>query len=104
MLESPLHEHHLLRYDVEIENTPLHKSNQTAVVNFYDDNDKRVTSQKFAVVSKEEIYEWIDKEENINLTGAYIKDFSLTEYRTKKGVDDHVFVKLVDFRARKAFF
>jgi hypothetical protein len=104
MLESPLHEHHLLRYTVEIEDTPMHKSKQTAIVDFFDENNKRVTSHRFAVISKEEIYEWISNGENINLTDAYVKDFSLTEYRTQKGLDDHVYLKLLDFRARRAFF
>jgi hypothetical protein len=104
MLESPLHENHLLRYSVEIVDAPMNKSAKTAIVNFYDDNNKRVTSHKLAVISKEEIYEWINNGENINLTAAYVKDFSLTEYRTLRGWDDHVHVKLIDFRARRAFF
>lgn len=104
MLESPLHENHLLRYTVEIADIPMHKSGKTAIVNFYDEGNKRVTSHKFAVITRQEIYGLIDKGENINLTGAYIKDFSLTEYRTQKGLDDNVFIKLFDFRARRTFF
>ena len=104
MLGSPLHEHHLLRYTVEIIDRPMHKSSKTAVIDFFDDHNKRVSSHKFAVVTKEEIYDLIDKGESITLNGTYVKDFSLVEYRTNKGLDDHVSIKLVDFKARKAFF
>ncbi|MCC6369620.1 MAG: potassium channel family protein [Bacteroidia bacterium] len=104
MLGSPLHESRYLRYSVEIVDMPMHKCAQTAIVNFYDDNNKRVTSHKFGVVSKEEIYELIDNSATINLNGAYVKDFSLTEYRTNKGLDDQVYIKMVDFKARKTFF
>lgn len=104
MLGSPLHEHHLLRYTVDIQDKPMNKSSKTAVVSFFDENNKRVASHKYAVISKEEIYEWIDKGEGINLTGAYVKDFSLVEYRTNKGFDDHKPIVLNELKARKAFF
>ncbi len=104
MLGSPLHEQSMLRYSVEISDISTLKSEKSAIVNFFDDNNKRVASHKFAVISKEQIYEWIDKGENINLNGAYVKDFSLTEYRTNKGLDDQVYIKLNELRARKAFF
>lgn len=104
MLGSPLHEHHLLRYSVEITDEPMHKSAQTATVSFYDDNHKKVQVHKFSVITNQEIFAMIDSGEGLNLNGAYIKDFSLTDYRTNKGVDDHTLIKLVDFRARKTFF
>ncbi len=104
MLESPLHEHHLLRYTVLIENTPLRGSSQTAIVWFFDENNKKVSIHKFGVVSREEIYEMIDKGERISLRNAYVKDFSLSDYRTSKGLDDHAYIKLMDFVAKKTFF
>lgn len=104
MLGSPLHEHHLLRYQVEILDVPMQKSKQTALLSFFDENNKKVISHKFAVISAEEIYDWIDKGEPINISGAYVKDFSLVDYRTNKGYDDHKEIEIHDFRARKTFF
>lgn len=104
MLGSPLHEQHMLRYTVEILDKPMQKSAQTALLCFFDDNNRKVMTLKFAVISTEEIYGWIDKGEAINLSGAYVKDFSLTEYRAKKGYDDHKEIQLNEFRARKTFF
>ncbi len=104
MLESPLHEHHLLRYEVEIVDRPLLSYSKTAVISFFDENNKRVSIFKFGVISNEEIFERIDKGEALSLNNAYIKDLSLTDYRVSKGLDDHVHIKLINFSAKKTFF
>jgi len=104
MLGSPLHEQFLLRYSVEIVDRAIQNSEKTAIVSFFDENNKQVSAHKYAVITKETIYGWIDNSEPINLNGAYVKDFSLTEYRTNKGLDDQVVIQLHDFKARKAFF
>ena len=94
MLDSPLHEHHLLRYKVEILDRPIRNSAKTAEISFFDENDKRVSVFKFGVITPEEIFELIDKGENLNLNNLYIKDFSLTDYRVSKGYDDHKYIVL----------
>ena len=104
MLESPLHEHHLLRYVVDIEDKPFRTYNQTANVSFFDENNKKVCIHKFGVITNEEIFEKIDKGEDLNLNNAYIKNFSLTEYRVNKGLDDSVYIKLTNLSAKKTFF
>lgn len=105
MLDSPLHEHHLLRFDVEILDKPSGEIPKlTAVITFYDESNKRVSSYHLTVVTKETIYAWIDKGEAIQLNNAYIKDFSLGEYRQVRKLDEHAYVKLQDFSAKKAFF
>lgn len=104
MLESPLHEHHLLRYKVDIEDKPMRSFSKTAVIGFFDENDKKVSVYKYGVLSKEEIFEKIDKGEDLNFNGAYILNFSLTDYRVDKGFDDSVYITLKNFSAKKAFF
>lgn len=104
MLDSPLHEHHLLRFDVDITDKPIHKSARTATVIFYDDNNKKVSSYHLAVIEKEEIYELIDKGEPLNLNNAYIKDFSLAEYRNLRKFDEHARVRIYDLTAKRTFF
>src|ERR1043166_3462045 len=104
MLESPLHEHHLLRYKVDIEDKPMRGFSKTAIIGFFDENDKKVCVFKYGVISKEEIFEKIDKGEDLNFNGAYILNFSLTDYRVDKGFDDSVFITLKNFSAKKAFF
>ncbi len=104
MLESPLHEHHLLRYQVAIEDKPMRSFSKTAVISFFDENNKKVLVFKYGVISSEEIFEKIDKGEDINLNNAYVLNFSLTDYRVNKGLDDSVLISLKNFSAKKTFF
>ncbi|MEO8759426.1 MAG: potassium channel family protein [Bacteroidia bacterium] len=104
MLESPLHEHHLLRYKVEIEDKPMRAYSKTAVIAFFDESDKKVMVFKFGVISNEEIFDKIDKGEDLNLNNAYVLNFSLTDYRVSKGLDDSVHIPLKNFSAKKTFF
>jgi hypothetical protein len=104
MLDSPLHEHHLLRYEIEIVDKPMLSYSQTALISFFDENNKKVCIFRFGVISCEEIYQRIDRGENLSLNNAYIKNFSLTDYRVNKGLDDHVYIKLAKFSAKKTFF
>jgi len=104
MLDSPLHEHHLLRYKVDIEDKPMRSFSKTAVISFFDENDKKVVVFKYGVLTKEEIFEKIDKGEDLNLNGTYVLNFSLTDYRVNKGLDDSVYIALKNFSAKKAFF
>ncbi|MBL7903355.1 MAG: two pore domain potassium channel family protein [Bacteroidia bacterium] len=104
MLESPIHAHHLLRYSVELLDQPLSRGEQTALVSFYDENNKRVSTHKFAVIPLQTLYEWIEKGESINLNSAYIHDFSLRDYRVSRGLDDSMPLVLKDFTAKRAFF
>lgn len=104
MLESPLHEHHLLRYEVEELNEPFQNFDRTAVISFYDENNKKVSVYKYGILQVVDIFKKIEEREAINLNHAYVKNFSLTEYRTHKGMDDHVQIHLKNFSAKKAFF
>lgn len=104
MLDSPLHEHHLLRYKVDIEDKPMRGFTKTAVISFFDDNDKKVVVLKYGIITMAEIFEKIDKGEDLALNNAYVLNFSLTDYRVEKGLDDHVYVNLKNFSAKKAFF
>lgn len=104
MLDNPLHEHLLLRYRIEILNEPFQLSSQTALIHFFDENDKILSVIKYAVVSDHDVYKKIEAGESLNLSHCYIKNFSLNEYRTQRGLDDHAFIKLKDFCARKTFF
>lgn len=104
MLESPLHENHLLRFKVEVINVPVFNSASTASINFFDENNKKTATHKFAFITKEEIYDKIDKGLDVILNNSYIKDFSLTEYRTTRGLDEHAYIALANFSAKKSFF
>ncbi len=104
MLDSPLHEMPQLRYEVEILEKAFRSFSKTAMVSFFDENHKKVTEFKLGYVSNEEIFAMIDSGAEITLNNAYVKNFSLMDYRVEKGMDDSVFIKLNNLSAKKAFF
>jgi hypothetical protein len=104
MLDSPLHEHHLLRYVVNIEDKPMRSYARTANISFFDENNKKVCVIKYGVIDVEEIYAKIDAGEDLNLSNAYVYNFSLTDYKVNKGLDDSVQITLKNLHAKKAFF
>jgi hypothetical protein len=103
MLDSQLHEDHILRYSVSIEDSP-DTAYQMAVVTFYDENNKKVTRLKLNVIAKETIYKWLDNGTQINLQNAYVKDLSLSEYRELKGKDKEDYILIQDLNAEYTFF
>lgn len=104
MLESPLHENNLLHFTVEIQDKPILNASKTAVLCFFDDYDKRVSVFKLPVMFKEDIYKLIDEKQPLVLSGAYIKDFSLNEYRKLRNLDEDAEVELYGLTAKKTFF
>ena len=104
MLDASLHDSPVLRYEVEIIDKPFRNFLQTAKVVFYDENRKKIDEIKYGCIEPQEIFAWIDEGKEINLSGAYVKNFSLTDFRVEKGWDDSVFIKLNQFNAKKAFF
>ena len=103
MLDSQLHEDHILRYSVSIEDSP-DTADQMAVVTFYDENNKKVTRLKLNVIAKETVYKWLDNGTQINLKHAYVKDLSLSEYRELKGKDKEDYILIQDLNAEHTFF
>jgi len=102
MLEGPLREHHLLRFDVQL---PDEKSAEnTAHITFFDLNSKRVAAFNVPILTKETIYQRIRLQEDIVLTNCYVKDFSLSEYRAKHDLNSHAMVKLKNFSANNTIF
>jgi hypothetical protein len=104
MLESPLHEEHSLRYEIEIADIEKDQSSEMATLVFYDENNKRASSHHLFAISKEEIYSLIDKGEALNLNNSYVKNFSLSEYRSLRNLSDQQPIKLYNVSAKKTFF
>jgi hypothetical protein len=93
-----------LNYTIDIEDKPFRSFDKTVYVSFFDDIGKLVDKVKLGYISKETIYDWIEKKQELNLNNAYIKNFSLTEYRVERGLDDSVFIELNNFSSKKSFF
>jgi hypothetical protein len=101
MLDSQLQEDHLIRYAVLFEKAA---EGETAVVTFFDENNKKVTRLKLSVVPKEIIYHWILSGESVSLESAYVKDFSLSEFRELNQKKTGELVLIKNFNAQHTFF
>ncbi len=80
-----------------------HTYPQTVVIEFFE-NGKEIKNVEYGFLPIIEIYKLIEKQEPIILDHCYIKNFSLTQYRSLHNFkhDDDVFLKR--FSANEAFF
>jgi hypothetical protein len=100
-------ENKVATYQIEILNEPFHfeenTCKQTVIVKAYIEN-KLVTKTKYGLVTVEEVYSKLKKEEAINLNRCYVKDFSISEYKKSIGFEELTHIELKDFVAENAFF
>ena len=94
-------------YQPEIFNEPFHGAvrpcDKTVLVKTYIEN-KLVSEIRYGWVSPEEVYEQLKKDENINLSNCYIKDFSISGFKKSIGLDELDHFECADFIAENAFF
>ncbi len=98
-----------LDYKVEIINKEFTTSDgitypQTAIITFFDQNDKATNTLELGHLNTIEIYNLIDKKEFLNLDFCYIKNFSITAYRRTRIIDKVGYVHLPGFSAKNSFF
>lgn len=67
-------------------------------------DDVKVSSSRMGAPSIEEVYVQIERGEEINLNQCYLKDFSLSNYRKKRGYAEDYIVELNAFQASQSFF
>jgi hypothetical protein len=76
----------------------------TASISFHDENRKEQAHYNLAYCDAESIYEMIDRKEPVILDECYIENFSLSEYRKSRGLEERSIVILNSFSAKSAFF
>lgn len=77
--------------------------NNIVSIDFFNDLGAISEQKEYKLVSPEEIYERIEKGEEIHLDKSYVKNFSLNEYRKRKGLPERDYVALKNFTAIDAF-
>ncbi len=102
MLESQLHESPSLKYNVNIEDS--NSESKYVNIEFFDDRNNKVNIVKLKVIDADELYNRIDNGLDFILEDAYVFNFSLSEYRYKRGLKEHEYVALKNFRAHRTFF
>lgn len=96
-------------YKVEITNEKFTADNgtvlpKTAIVSFLLENHEVLSVESFGYIDIEKIFQMIDNQENINLDHCYVKDFSLSIYRSQRNLDKKEYITLHEFSAQHTFF
>ncbi|MCK5823197.1 MAG: hypothetical protein KAG95_04280 [Bacteroidales bacterium] len=77
---------------------------KTAIITLFDKNNKVIISKDFGYIDTIDIYNHIDKNEQLNLDYCYIKNFSITTYRRLRLIDKKDYVSIKGISAKHAFF
>lgn len=80
----------------------IHYEKSVRIIQYY--AQKRITERYFGLVDVEKIYHWLDARRDINLNNCYIKNFSISEYRRTRGMDERARIEVKSFIAENAFF
>lgn len=67
-------------------------------------SQKKIREHKLGYLTKEDIYFNIERGYSINIDRAYVKDFSLSEYRNQRNLDPTEKIKIAGISSRFAFF
>ncbi len=96
-------------FKVEIKNSKFSSDEgvvfpKTAIISFLMTNQAVSSVEQYGYMETEEIYRMINSNQPVNLDHCYIKDFSLSVYRTLNKLEkkDHVIIH--SFSARNSFF
>ena len=73
-------------------------------ISFYDEYKREIDYIELAYIDAQEIYDLIEKGEEINLDYCYIENFSVTNYKLQKNIPKHDLVKIKSISAKDAIF
>jgi len=98
----------IISYEVSVVDEPIAFQDgrsyaQIAIVEKFKGANK-ISSQKLGVADLEKVYSDINKNEELNLSNCYLKDFSLDTYRKLYGLSEGELVNLHSLKADNAFF
>jgi hypothetical protein len=96
-------------YRAEIKNLKFitedgHRFPKTAILTFQIPEQTNPVVELFGYLDLEEIYNFIDNREQLNLDQCYFNKFSLSEYRQSRKLEPKEYVEISGFSARHAFF
>ena len=77
---------------------------KTAIVSFLLANQAISSTDLFGYIETEEIYRMIGNNEPINLDHCYIKNFSLSIYRSQHNLDKKEYIRIKQLSANHSFF
>jgi len=96
------------KYTVNILDKPFIKNShsfaKTAELTYFDDKEEVIEQDVIGYLDIEDIYSKIDNNEPINLDNSYIKEFSLSNYRSSRKKSPDELIILINFSAENSFF
>ena len=100
---------YIQNYKVEILDQPFELESdinfkKTAKIAFYDINNNLIETKKYGVVDPQFIYNKIINKESIDISRCYVKNFSLSDFRSKNNLNAREKVDLIDFTAVDSIF
>jgi len=96
-----------LFYEIEVLDNPIEingvtHSKSVKIVEF--SNHKKIRERYLGWVDRNDLYNSISKEEKLELNDCYVKDFSITEYKKNRGLEDKSKVEIKGLSATNSFF
>ena len=88
----------------EVSNDIDLKFTETAKISFFDINNNLIETKKYGIVNLDVIYDKILKQEPIDISRCYIKNFSLSQYRKLNDLPANEKINLLDFTAVDSIF
>ena len=100
---------YIQNYKVEILDKSFKSENneefeKTAKISFYDINNNLIDTKKYGVVHLESIYQKILNRESIDISKCYVKNFSLSDFRSINNIAAREKVELINFTAVDSIF
>lgn len=80
------------------------KFTETAKISFFDINNNLIETKKYGIVNLDVIYDKILKQEPIDISRCYIKNFSLSDFRKLNDLPANKKISLIDFTAVDSIF
>lgn len=102
--ELPLNDFKATLLDKKFISLEGNEFEKTVQVDFFDAKGRKKETKEYGFISAEEVYDNLAKEEPIHLNECYVKDFSLAEFRKKKGLSEMQPIHLKEFTAKNSFF
>ncbi len=98
------HTYRIQQKDEPVETPGQGSTPKSVVVVFYDWSGRAIRQSRYGLITPEDVYGKMERNTAIDLSGCYIKGFSLDTYKREQGIAEDKVLDLPFFKANGAFF
>ena len=102
--ELPLYDFKAILLDKKFISSEGAEFEKTVQVDFFDAKGRKKETKEYGFVLPERIFELLEQGQTLNLNECYTQNFSLANFRKRKGLPEMQPVALKNFSAKNAFF